>query len=54
MSLLPLPAARLYYETVGSGALLVMAPGATGTAEGLRRAAQHLAAYRLECTSGYT
>jgi pimeloyl-ACP methyl ester carboxylesterase len=43
MSLLPVPGARLYYETLGRGPLLVMAPGATGTAEGLRRAAEHLA-----------
>jgi pimeloyl-ACP methyl ester carboxylesterase len=43
MSVLPVPGARLYYETVGSGPLLVMAPGATGTAEGLRGAAERLA-----------
>jgi hypothetical protein len=43
LSVLPVPGARLYYETIGSGPLLVMVPGATGTAEGLRRAAEHLA-----------
>lgn len=43
MSVLPVPGAHLYYETVGSGPLLVMVPGATGTAQGLRRSAGQLA-----------
>jgi len=43
VSVLPVPGARLYYETVGSGPLLVMVPGATGTAEGMRRAGELLA-----------
>jgi pimeloyl-ACP methyl ester carboxylesterase len=43
MSTLPVPGARIYYETLGSGPLLVMVPGATGTAESLRKAAEHLA-----------
>ena len=46
MSVLPVPGARLYYETLGSGPLLLMVPGATGTAESMRRAAQHLAGSR--------
>jgi len=43
MSLLPVPGAHLYYETMGGGPLLVMVPGASGTAESFRRAAQQLA-----------
>ena len=43
MSILPVPGTRPYYETLGRGPLLVMVPGATGTAEGLRRVAEHLA-----------
>jgi hypothetical protein len=43
MSILPIPAASLYYETLGHGPLLVMVPGATGTAESFRACAAHLA-----------
>ncbi|MFC5824161.1 alpha/beta fold hydrolase [Nonomuraea insulae] len=44
MSILKVPGAHLYYETLGSGPVMVMAPGASGTAEGFRRAAKYLAA----------
>jgi pimeloyl-ACP methyl ester carboxylesterase len=43
MSILEVPGARLYYETHGSGPLMVMAPGASGTAESFRRVTEHLA-----------
>lgn len=43
MSTLPVAEAGLYYETLGSGPLLVMVPGATGTAESLRKAGEQLA-----------
>jgi pimeloyl-ACP methyl ester carboxylesterase len=43
MSTLPVPEARIYYETLGNGPLLVMVPGATGTAESLRKAGEYLA-----------
>ena len=43
MSVLPVPEAHIYYETLGSGPLLVMVPGATGTAESLRKAGERLA-----------
>ena len=45
MSTLQVPGAHLYYETHGSGPLMVMAPGASGTAESFRRVTEHLAAY---------
>lgn len=41
-SILEVPDARLHYETHGSGPLLVMIPGANGTADGFRRVAEHL------------
>lgn len=44
MSFLDVPGARLYYETHGSGPLLLMIPGAGGTADVFRRAAEHLSA----------
>lgn len=44
MSVLDVPGARLYYETRGSGPLLVMIPGAGGAADVFRMAAEHLAA----------
>jgi pimeloyl-ACP methyl ester carboxylesterase len=37
------PEAHIYYETLGSGPLLVLVPGATGTAESLRKAGEQLA-----------
>ena len=43
MSILRVPEASIYYEALGSGPLLVMVPGATGTAEGLRKAGEFLA-----------
>lgn len=42
MSFLDLPGARLYYETRGSGPLLIMIPGASGAADMFRRVAEHL------------
>jgi pimeloyl-ACP methyl ester carboxylesterase len=45
MSILHVPGARLYYEIHGRGPLVVMAPGASGTAESFWRAAEHLAPY---------
>ena len=36
MSVLDVPGARLYYETHGSGPLLVMIPGAAGAADVFR------------------
>ena len=44
MSVLDVPDACLYYEIHGSGPLLALIPGASGTAEGFRRVAEHLAA----------
>jgi acetyltransferase/esterase len=45
MSILDVPGARLYYETRGSGPLLVMVPGANGEAGAFKRVAEHLAAH---------
>jgi len=42
-SLLDVPGARLYYETYGDGPLLVMIPGAAGSAEPYRMLAAELA-----------
>jgi acetyltransferase/esterase len=42
MSILEVPSARLYYETHGRGPLLVMVPGANGTADIFKRVAEHL------------
>jgi pimeloyl-ACP methyl ester carboxylesterase len=44
MSTLPVPGARLYYETHGRGPLMVMIAGATGTADGFRALASVLGA----------
>jgi pimeloyl-ACP methyl ester carboxylesterase len=44
MSFLDVPGARLYYETHGSGPLLIMIPGAGGTADVFRMGTEHLAA----------
>jgi pimeloyl-ACP methyl ester carboxylesterase len=44
MSILDVPQAGLYYETHGSGPLLVMIPGAGGTADVFRKLAQNLSA----------
>lgn len=43
MSVLDVPGARLYHETHGSGPLLVMIPGANGTADAFRMVTDHLA-----------
>jgi pimeloyl-ACP methyl ester carboxylesterase len=45
MSILEVPGARLYYETHGSGPLMVMVPGSNGVADGFRMVTEHLAAY---------
>lgn len=44
-SILTVPGARLYYETHGSGPVMLMVPGATGTADSFRRVTEHLAAH---------
>ena len=44
-SFLEVPGAHLYYETHGSGPVLLMVPGASGTADSFRRVTQHLAAH---------
>src|SRR5215475_9007959 len=44
MSILEVPGARLYYETHGSGPLLLMIPGAAGQADPFKRVTAHLAA----------
>jgi acetyltransferase/esterase len=44
-SILEVPGARLYYETHGSGPVMVMIPGATGTADSFRRLTEHVAAH---------
>ena len=36
MGVLDVPGARLYYETHGGGPLMVMVPGATGTADSFK------------------
>lgn len=43
MSVLDVAGARLYYETHGSGPLLVMIPGAGGAADVFRMVTEHLA-----------
>jgi pimeloyl-ACP methyl ester carboxylesterase len=45
MSILEVPGARLYYETHGSGPVVLMVPGATGTADSFRRVTEHLVAH---------
>ena len=45
MSLLDVAGARLYYETHGGGPLMIMIPGASGTADGFRMVAGHLGAH---------
>lgn len=42
MSFLEVPGARLYYETRGGGPLMVMVPGAGGSADAFARVAEHL------------
>jgi pimeloyl-ACP methyl ester carboxylesterase len=43
--ILGLTGARLYYETHGSGPVMLMVPGAGGTADSFRRVTEHLAAH---------
>ncbi|MEU7859349.1 alpha/beta fold hydrolase [Nonomuraea sp. NPDC049141] len=45
MSICEVPGAGLYYETYGNGPLLIMIPGASGTADSFRMVAEHLAAH---------
>ena len=42
MSILNVPGARLYYEVNGAGPILILIPGASGTAESFRPLASHL------------
>jgi pimeloyl-ACP methyl ester carboxylesterase len=44
-SILEVPGARLYYETHGSGPVMLMVTGASGTADSFRRVTEHLAAH---------
>ena len=44
-SILEVPGARLYYETHGSGPVMLMVPGATGTADSFRGVTEHLVAH---------
>jgi pimeloyl-ACP methyl ester carboxylesterase len=44
-SILEVPGARLYYETHGSGPVMLMVPGASGTADSFRSVTEHLAAH---------
>jgi acetyltransferase/esterase len=44
-SILEVPAARLYYETHGSGPVMLMVPGATGSAYSFQSVTEHLAAH---------
>ncbi|MDQ3533574.1 MAG: alpha/beta hydrolase [Actinomycetota bacterium] len=45
MSILEVPGARLYYETHGSGPLMLMVPGAAGQADIFKMVTEHLAAH---------
>jgi pimeloyl-ACP methyl ester carboxylesterase len=45
MSILEVPGARLYYETHGSGPLMLLVPGANGEADIFKMVTQHLAAH---------
>jgi pimeloyl-ACP methyl ester carboxylesterase len=45
MSILEVPGARLYYETHGSGPLMLMVPGANGEADVFKMVTEHLAAH---------
>ncbi len=45
MSILEVSGARLYYETHGSGPLLLMVPGANGEADVFNRVTEHLSAH---------
>jgi len=43
--LLEVPGARLYYQIRGSGPVMLMIPGASGSADSFQRVTQHLAAH---------
>lgn len=45
MSTLEVPGAQLYYETRGSGPLMLMIPGANGDADAFAAVAEHLATH---------
>ncbi len=45
MSLLTVPGAQVYYEVEGSGPLLILIPGASGTGESFRPLISHLTAH---------
>jgi pimeloyl-ACP methyl ester carboxylesterase len=45
MSILEVPGARLYYETHGSGPLMLMVPGANGEGDIFTRVTKHLTAH---------
>jgi pimeloyl-ACP methyl ester carboxylesterase len=45
MSLLSVPGARVYYEVEGSGPLLILIPGASGTGESFRQLLPHLTSH---------
>jgi pimeloyl-ACP methyl ester carboxylesterase len=45
MSLLTVPGAQVYYEVEGSGPLLILIPGASGTGESFRPLVSHLTAH---------
>jgi pimeloyl-ACP methyl ester carboxylesterase len=50
VSNLEVPGARLHYETYGSGQLLLMVPGANGSADAFTPVAEYLAAhYTVVC-----
>jgi len=46
MSILEVPGARLYFETHGSGPLLLMVVGATGSADSFKMVAQRVCSKR--------
>ena len=47
MGFLEVPGARLFYKTYGSGPVMVMVPGASGSADSFQRVTQHLAHYTV-------
>jgi acetyltransferase/esterase len=47
MSILEVPGARLFYKSYGSGPLMLMVPGASGSADSFQRVTQQLAAYTV-------
>src|SRR5262245_39858380 len=44
MSILEVPGARVYYETLGGGPVMLLVPGASGTGDPFKWVAGHLAA----------